>query len=187
MTVGSCFTCLASFPVAQVTTWTDDDTTAICPHCGIDSVIPSSDLSLVPRLTGWEILSSMKEHWFGKGRPISLETVDIASLQYRSHATASRKGFWDTRAGGQRPSMGEKLMLVCCEVAEAMEELRKQDVDPSKTYYVDGKPEGFGIELADAVIRILDVAQEAGVDMASCILEKEAYNLTRPHMHGRKL
>lgn len=48
------------------------------------------------------------------------------------------------------------------------------------------KPEGFGVELADAVIRIADLAYLTGLDLGALILEKMTYNGTRPHKHGRK-
>lgn len=47
------------FPV-EITEWVDLDTTALCPKCGIDSVIGSA--SNVP--VNPEFLSKMNEHWF---------------------------------------------------------------------------------------------------------------------------
>ena len=34
-----CFYCKEIFYAGDVTEWTDDGNTAICPHCGVDSVI----------------------------------------------------------------------------------------------------------------------------------------------------
>ncbi len=34
-----CFNCIKVFLVSSITDWTDDDTTALCPRCGIDSMI----------------------------------------------------------------------------------------------------------------------------------------------------
>lgn len=48
------------------------------------------------------------------------------------------------------------------------------------------KPEGFGVELADAVIRIADLAYLTGIDLEALIREKHQYNATRPYKHGRK-
>lgn len=53
------------------------------------------------------------------------------------------------------------------------------------------KPEGFGIELADALIRQGDLAEaltQAGIpiDLEYCVRLKAAYNRTRPHRHGGK-
>jgi len=38
-----CFFCLAEFDASVVTTWVDDGRTALCPKCGIDSVLSEPD------------------------------------------------------------------------------------------------------------------------------------------------
>jgi hypothetical protein len=55
-----CFYCLTVFSPGEITEWVDDEETAICPKCGIDSVIGSA--SGIP-LTH-EFLAEMKSHWF---------------------------------------------------------------------------------------------------------------------------
>ena len=35
-----CFSCFAKFHPDKITSWTDNQTTAHCPKCGIDSVLP---------------------------------------------------------------------------------------------------------------------------------------------------
>jgi len=35
-----CFYCLAVFSPADITAWVGHEQTALCPHCGIDSVLP---------------------------------------------------------------------------------------------------------------------------------------------------
>ena len=57
-----CFYCLAVFPSSEIEDWIGDrlGDTAICPHCGVDSVIGSA--SGVP-LTR-EFLEAMHQHWF---------------------------------------------------------------------------------------------------------------------------
>lgn len=47
------------------------------------------------------------------------------------------------------------------------------------------KPEGYGIEAADVVIRIMDSLVDKGIDLAKMIHMKAAYNRTREHLHGR--
>ena len=104
-----------------------------------------------------------------------------------------------------------KLMLVVTELAEAAEEVRKRDFDPRATYYAapDGgppalltrfefcertgnypgpevKPEGFAIEVADAVIRIFDLVGGMGIDLEAAMVEKRDHNETRGHRHGGK-
>ena len=57
-----CFRCLAVFPPGRVRLWIGDgDFSALCPECGIDSVIGSaSELPITA-----EFLTRMNQHWFG--------------------------------------------------------------------------------------------------------------------------
>jgi len=47
-----------------------------------------------------------------------------------------------------------------------------------------GKPEGFESELADVIIRVLDLAEALGMDMGKTMAAKMKYNETREHKHG---
>lgn len=55
-----CFYCLEVFPPNEIQDWTDDGDTALCPKCGIDSVIGSVSGYPIQR----EFLSKMHDHWF---------------------------------------------------------------------------------------------------------------------------
>jgi hypothetical protein len=55
-----CFYCLHVFSPDAIVEWTDDDQTAICPHCGIDSVLPEAAGFPIDK----EFLSAMQAHWF---------------------------------------------------------------------------------------------------------------------------
>lgn len=86
--------------------------------------------------------------------------------------------------------MGEALALIHSEISEALEEIRKNP-DPLHSYVreSDGKPEGFMVELADAIIRIGDLV--GSIDggpaiLAAAIYEKMEFNASRPHMHGKE-
>lgn len=48
------------------------------------------------------------------------------------------------------------------------------------------KPEGVPSELADIVIRAMDIAEFYGIDLGRAILEKMEYNQARPYKHGGK-
>ena len=50
----------------------------------------------------------------------------------------------------------------------------------------DPKPEGMPIELADVIIRILDMGYAEGIDIGQAIHTKMQYNKTRSHRHGGK-
>jgi NTP pyrophosphatase (non-canonical NTP hydrolase) len=100
-------------------------------------------------------------------------------------ANAQSKGFWLNYLG-TTTEISEKLMLCVGELAEAQEELRK-GTPPNEMYYSEGgKPEGFGVELADCLIRILDLMHQLGIDIESTVELKHAYNMKRPFLHGKR-
>jgi NTP pyrophosphatase (non-canonical NTP hydrolase) len=106
--------------------------------------------------------------------------ADIGVWQYHIHANATKHGFW------QEPrNIGEALALIHAEVSEALEAYRGNDMDTHTAE--DGKPEGFGVELADIVIRVLDLAQGLDYDLALLMADKHAYNLTRTYKHGKRI
>ena len=56
-----CFYCKQVYNPDEIREWIDGQQTALCPKCGIDSVLPeTADL----KLTG-EFLQKMHDHWFG--------------------------------------------------------------------------------------------------------------------------
>lgn len=71
--------------------------------------------------------------------------------------------------------VGTKLMLIVSEVAEAMEGHRKGLMDDKLPH----RPM-IEVELADAVIRIADLAGALGLDLGGAIDEKLAFNAQRP-------
>lgn len=104
----------------------------------------------------------------------------------------------------------KKLLLVVGEAVEAQEELRAghgvteeylsypatpaslasefasgQEATEYFRSRTPGKPEGVPSELADIVIRVLDLADEAGIDLATVIESKLEYNNTRAFRHGK--
>ena len=95
------------------------------------------------------------------------------------HENAVSKGWWD-----QERNPLEIHALIHSEISEATECARNGEPD----FHVDeGKPEGEAVELADAVIRILDYAAKRGWDFDAVVKAKMEYNKTRPHRHGGKL
>jgi hypothetical protein len=57
--VCGCFYCMSIFLPSEIDEWTDDGQSALCPKCGIDSVIGSE--SGYPTK---EFLQRTNDHWF---------------------------------------------------------------------------------------------------------------------------
>lgn len=111
----------------------------------------------------------------------------ILDLTETSHAIAKSKGWWDNSDGTNEHEFPTLLMLVVSEMAEALEEYR-MGRGLNEIYFNDkGKPLGVPIEMADAMIRIFDMAGGNGIDLLCAINIKEAYNRHRPHRHGGKV
>lgn len=55
-----CFYCLAVFGPSEIEEWVDNDDTALCPRCGIDSVLGSASGFPIEK----EFLRRMKVRWF---------------------------------------------------------------------------------------------------------------------------
>ena len=125
----------------------------------------------------------------------------IKELAKEIHNTSKEKRWWDN--GDRNPL--EILMLITSELAEAAEEFRNSmppvyyvDKYTSNvvgevvdTHYTDNvpagfKPEGWAVEIADAIIRCLDYTEQQGVDIEKIIKLKMEYNKTRPARHGGK-
>ena len=56
-----CFYCCETFAASEIVDWVDDDDCALCPRCGIDSVI--ADASGYP-VGDKEFLKDMSKFWF---------------------------------------------------------------------------------------------------------------------------
>jgi len=105
------------------------------------------------------------------------EPLTVARLQEKIHRTAVEHGWWD-----RDRSIGEALMLAVTELAEAMEAYRDGNPTSEKIAAFSTMEE----ELADTIIRILDLAGRSGFDIEGALREKMAYNETRPYRHGGK-
>lgn len=109
--------------------------------------------------------------------------VEINDLAQRIYENAKVHGFWEVRK-----SFAETIALCHSELSEALEEWREGH-DPQEVYFnldKPDKPEGIAVEMADVVIRILDWAESEGVNLQQIILNKMAYNESRPYLHGGK-
>ena len=55
-----CFYCERLFSPSEIEAWTDREQTALCPHCGIDAVLPEVPLYVLDA----ELLREMHEAFF---------------------------------------------------------------------------------------------------------------------------
>ena len=84
--------------------------------------------------------------------------MDLKALQREAHAIAKSKGWWD-----EERTFGDLIALVHSELSEALEAYW-DEVLPSKPHLLSTK---VASELADVVIRVADMAEHDGVDLAS--------------------
>ena len=104
--------------------------------------------------------------------------MDLREMQRQVHRTAVEHGWWESPR-----ATGEVLMLVVTELAEAMEAYRTGNPESDKLPGFSRMEE----ELADTIIRLLDLAEERGFRLEQAVLAKMAYNDGRPYRHGGKL
>ena len=107
--------------------------------------------------------------------------MTLSELCVTAHDMALSKGFW----GSENQDPMRKLALVHSEVSEALECLRDGHGPEDVWAGENGKPEGFGVELADAVVRICDLAGRYNINLEGLVEAKLRFNATRPMMHGK--
>lgn len=138
--------------------------------------------------------------------------MTITEMVQNAYATAIKHGFWDdppefgtsialihselsealgeVRAG--RPALYFPCNAggMCCEETDKNTSCGSRVWDPRdpETYCKakSEKPEGWAVELADAVIWIADLCGFMGIDLEEIIKLKMDYNEHRSYLHGKK-
>lgn len=116
----------------------------------------------------------------------------LNELSKQIHENAKSKGFFDNEK-----NLGEMLCLIHSEVSEALEAVRTDkycksircnDFIIDEMFQTDFEIEvknTFEDELADVIIRVLDLCAFKEIDIQSHIKAKMRYNSLRPHKHEK--
>jgi NTP pyrophosphatase (non-canonical NTP hydrolase) len=109
----------------------------------------------------------------------------LTLAQLLCHTIAKDRG-WHTDIETGKPKLVDFptcIALIHSELSEALEAFRKNEQDEKLPHRL-----GIEVELTDAVIRILDLAEAYGLDIAEALLEKCHYNAKRADhdMEARK-
>jgi NTP pyrophosphatase (non-canonical NTP hydrolase) len=131
-------------------------------------------------------------------------TYKLNEMARSIYLANKEKGFWD-----KERNVGEMLMLIVTELAEAMEAHRGrgnllnkakfidsiEDVESSgykltsemfKEYFEQDIKDTFEDEISDALIRIFDLCGGLNIDLDFHVINKLKYNATREKLHGKK-
>ncbi len=100
----------------------------------------------------------------------------VSWMQRKVHSLAMIKRWWD-----EDRNDGELIALCHSELSECLESLRQGNPDSEK---IPGNCHAVE-ELADCVIRILDMCEARGWNLGKAILEKHKFNHSRPAKHGK--
>ena len=112
-----------------------------------------------------------------------MKTQILNELRDEAYNTSKSKGWYDKEP---QPTFGDRIALVHSELSEALEVTRTGAKINESTYEKDGKPVGVDSELADVIIRVLDMCGFYNIDIARAVEEKLNYNKTRSYRHGNK-
>ena len=103
--------------------------------------------------------------------------IEFDAVAKEVNNIAIEKGWWK----GER-NEGELIALMHSELSEALEAIRNGNPPDDKI------PEFTGVEaeLADVIIRIMDMAAAKGYRVGEAVIAKINYNKNRAYKHGGK-
>lgn len=124
----------------------------------------------------------------------------LEALQEDIHETAVSKGWWKEHDNlrkliqdhGEQYELSSdfaddmyvfaRALLIVSEVSEGIEARRNKNAPDDKLPQFDG----LSVELADAIIRVLDLGHRFNLQVPEAIIEKMRYNKGRSYKHGGK-
>lgn len=124
--------------------------------------------------------------------------MNFTELSQHIHAGNCARGFYDHPA-----TFPDRCMLIVSEISEAVEahregrmaevgaarhivlKMAEMDMAMFPEYFRSLVKDTVQDELADAIIRLLDLSAYMGIDIDAHIAAKLAYNATRPRLHGK--
>lgn len=145
--------------------------TVVATESGLPSGTPTFLRSPYPTMI-FEVLGEVPEV------DIKPALESLKDLQAYCHNVSVKAGWWNDVTTGEKfdpvAKGPEKIALMHSELSEALEGLRKGLMDDKLPHRPNAE-----VELADAVIRILDWAGAMGYDIAGAIEDKLAFNASR--------
>lgn len=126
--------------------------------------------------------------------------MNINEIAKEIHQNNVEKGFWDDK---ETKNVGEVLMLCVSELSEALEAHRNgkranleafnrdivfaslDDEQAMVESFKKNVKDSFEDEIADTMIRLMDISQGFDFDLEKHIQLKLAYNKTRPYKHNK--
>lgn len=145
------------------------------------------------------------DNWFNHKVECTKEKANKADVTFKEITTAcgtaaEDAGWWQDFPGDlqqvqrdgilnaeQHNWIGNKLLLICSEAVEAHDEIRTGHGIHDMYYDEKNKPQGFPTELADVVIRVMDMCYNLGINLPYWVDFKLTYNASRGHRHGNKV
>jgi NTP pyrophosphatase (non-canonical NTP hydrolase) len=105
--------------------------------------------------------------------------ASMSAVTQYCHGASYASGWWNNPKTGEllevtKDAIGMKLCLIHSEVSEALEGFRTNEQDKHLPHR-----SSLEVELADAIIRICDLAGALDLDLGGAMAEKLAYNQSR--------